>query len=77
MKLIFPISLALAGDPVVAEETTPDPVAQETVVQQAVQMNEQLSEILARVEELKSETGGNAQVESEPIKRVEAPSQTK
>jgi hypothetical protein len=75
MKLIFPLSLALAGDPA-PEPEPPAPEVQETVVAQAVQMNEQLSEILVRVEALQTEELNGA-VESKPIKRVEAPSQTK
>lgn len=73
MKLIFLISLALAGDPVVAEEAPPEPVARENAVAQAEQMNAQLSEILARVEELKTDD----LVGSEPAKRVEPPPPSK
>ena len=77
MKLIFPLSIALAGEPA-AEPKVPAPeTEQQTTVEQAVQMNEKLSEILARVETLKPETDTNALVESEPIKRVEGLVETK
>jgi hypothetical protein len=66
MKLVLLITLALADGPVVE-------APEESVVAQAVQMNEQLSEILARVEELKSIQATDSTTESEPAKRVEPP----
>ena len=67
MKLVLFVALALADDPSPAE------APKESVVSQAVQMNEQLSEILARVEELESIKATDASTESEPAKRVEPP----
>ena len=75
MKLLFALSIAFADDPA-PEPEPPTPEVQETVVAQAVQMNEQLSEILARVEALQTKELNGA-VESAPIKRVEASPETK
>ena len=69
MKLVLIISLAFAEDSAPAPEETAPP--EESVVAQAVQMNEELSEILARVKELKSVAEGETLIESKPIKKVE------
>tara|TARA_R110000824_G_scaffold90399_1_gene220825 strand:+ start:927 stop:1157 length:231 start_codon:yes stop_codon:yes gene_type:complete len=76
MKLIFPLSIALAGEPTSKQETpsTPPVAQEESTVEQAVQMNEQLSEILARIEEMKT---AESSIEFEPIKRVELSAETK
>jgi hypothetical protein len=76
MKLIFPLSIALAGDPVPEPKASAPTTEQQTPVEQAAQMNEKLSEILARVEELQV-AELNGAVESTPIKRVEASPETK
>lgn len=75
METLLFFSLAFADDPKPAAEA--EDTAQETVVEQAVHINEQLSEILARVEELKSAAETDASVESQPVKRVEATPETK
>tara|TARA_R100000008_G_scaffold76907_1_gene57040 strand:- start:289 stop:507 length:219 start_codon:yes stop_codon:yes gene_type:complete len=66
MKLILFVALALADDS--KQEKVPK---EESMVEQAVQMNEQLSEILARIEEIKTETESAQMIESTPAKRVE------
>lgn len=73
MKLVLFTALAFADEP------APEPVQvqTETVVEQALEMNEKLSEILARVEEMKSMEDTAAVVVSEPIKKVEATPETK
>lgn len=73
MKLILLVTLALADEP------APEPVQAptETVVKQALEMNEKLSEILARVEEMKSMEDTAAVVVSEPVKKVEPSPETK
>ena len=66
MKLILFVALAFADD---AKQEAP--TTEESTVAQAVQMNEQLSEILARVEEIKPEADSAQIIESAPVKRVE------
>ena len=73
MKLVLFAALALADDP---KPETP-PASPEPVVAQAVQMNERLSEILVRVEEMKTKEDAATSIESEPVKRVEASPETK
>lgn len=62
MKLIFPLSLAIAGGP--APE--PAPPATESAIEEAAQMNERLATILARVEGIKS----TEDVASAPVQRT-------
>ena len=66
MKFLIFMSMALAGD---SPKEQKEPA--ESGVEKAVQMNEQLSEILARVEKIKTETELAQLVESTPVKRVE------
>ena len=66
--LVFFLPIALADEPVKTEVVA---VQEESTVEQAVQMNEQLSEILVRLKEMKSTEDSNPLVASEPVKRVE------
>ena len=72
MKHLFFVALALADD--TSPEAPPEPP--ETVVEQAVQVNERLAEILERVEEMRAAEDATASIESEPVKRVEASPKT-